>query len=220
MTVPFEPHECRPDHTGRIDLALTEIVGSVLAIADDTDRLIALDHIIDGPFARKLQGERQKLEPWGQWMHSTYLDASTGHPEWRETNETRTVVPTWDGELRANLIVSDTGITNRKGQRLHVPMFDIDLPMRVVPSTHAGKGHLYINKPMPWENIVKLLDVLVEVGIVHKNYRAHSIERGSTTLRPAFVNKPDTGWSSDEEGQPFPDQALEDSLVPDYAKGR
>ena len=205
---------------------LWELRTVIDAIDDPDERLAVLNTVIDGKDARWAQGERQKLDPWGQWMHSTYLDASTGHPEWRESSETRKIIDHWQGgqtpeaalvgadeRLDANLLVSDTGV-DKDGVRLHIPMFDIDLPMRVVPSTNPGKGHLYIFKPMPWTDIVKLLDVLVEVRVVHKNYRAHSVERGSTTLRPAFVDKPKGGWDS-ELSRIEPDWA-NDPMVPRY----
>lgn len=210
VTDPTVPDDALPPELDPVLELLSRLVDEVREIADDDARLLALNTIIDGKAARTLQGERQKLDPWGRWMHSTYLDASQGHPEWRESSETRSVVESWDGQPRANLIVSDLG------DGRHVPMFDIDLPMRVVPSTNPGKGHLYINKPMPWSDIEKLLDVLVDVKIVHRNYRAHSVERGSTTLRPAFVDKPKGGWDSTLE-RIEPDWA-NDPMVPAYAK--
>lgn len=210
MTDQSTPLHDLPDF---IDVALVAVLDQVDAITDDTERLRVLNAILDGPFRRELEGERQKLAPLGQWMHSTYLDASQGNPEWREGSETRTIQASWDGEPRANLINSNTGKVDGYRRDLHIPMFDIDLPMRVVPSTNPGKGHLYIDKPMPWEDVSLLLSTLAAVGIVHRNYRAHSEERGSTTLRPAFVDKPLSGWSSDGL-QIMPDAWLADPNVP------
>lgn len=201
----------------QVDEALLELRSALDTVTDPEERLRVLNYILDGQDARFFQGERQKLDPWGRWMHSTYLDASQGHADWTEGEETRTIIESWDGDPKANLIVSDTGIDNSRGVRLHVPMFDIDLPMRVVPSTNPGKGHLYINKPMPWSSVLTLLDALVDVGVVHRNYRAHSLERGSTTLRPAFVDKPKKGWSSDSE-EVLPDGWEADPHVPAWAK--
>lgn len=226
----YEPQDYERDRELELEVddVLAQLPRLVEKITDPTVRLRVLNTILDGVQARHLQGERQKLDPWGQWMHSTYLDASTGHADWRESAETRRIIDHWRGgqtaegefsdeRLDANLIVSDTGIDDSRGRRLHVPMFDIDLPMRVVPSTNPGKGHLYINKPMPWDRLMKLLDAFVEAGIVHKNYREHSAERGSTTLRPAFVRKPDKGWSSDADTV-LPDGWEDDPMVPDWAK--
>lgn len=225
MSEPSTPDGATPqtEVEARVQDLLWELRTVIDAIEDPDERLAVLNTVIDGKDARWAQGERQKLDPWGRWMHSTYLDASQGHPEWRESSETRKIIDDWRGGrsvdgsdlmLDANLLVSDTGIDNKKGERLHVPMFDIDLPMRVVPSTNPGKGHLYINKPMPWADIITLLDALVAVGIVHRNYRAHSVERGSTTLRPAFVDKPKGGWDS-ELARVEPDWA-NDPMVPRY----
>ena len=149
-------------------------------------RLVALNLILDGVFRRRWEGERQKLEPWGSWMHSTYLDTAPAGVF--ESEESRSRLPGWDG---ANLIYSKWQHDARPDAEAdHMPMFDIDLEMRVVPSSTPGKGHLYINKPMPWAKVEALLAALVEAGIVHRNYLKHSQARGYTCLRPAFISKP------------------------------
>lgn len=179
----------------------------------DEQKLEALNLVLDGTYRRKWEGERQKLDPWGSWMHSTYLDTSP--MGWHEDEESRERLYGPEG---ANLIYSRAGGCkpgstgcighNDEGDlvELHIPMFDIDLPMRVVPSTNPGKGHLYIKKPMPWEKIEALLAALVEAGVVHRNYLKHSQARGYTCLRPAFVSKPANyndrfGSTGDDEDQ-------------------
>lgn len=73
---------------------------------------------------------------------------------------------------------------------LHAPVIDIDLPCHYVPSTTPGHGHLYINKAMRWQDVRKLLDVLVEVGIVERGYRDASAVRGYTAVRTPWTYKP------------------------------
>lgn len=186
-----------------IDL-LDQLQDAVLDIANDHVRLTALNEILDGPIKRTFEGERQKLDPWGSWMNSSLLD--TAKPGEHENAETRKHVETWE---EANVLYSKSpgcqpGSTGCMGPDLngddvdlHVVALDIDLPIRVVPSTHRGRGHLWIDKKLSWDRVVKLLDVLVEVGIVSKSYREHSLQRGYTCLRPAFRDKPPWAWDSD-----------------------
>lgn len=96
-----------------------------------------------------------------------------------------------DGEIRnpatketANLISS----LCQDGQ--HRPVMDFDIPARYVPSTTPGHGHLYIDKPMKWEDYTKLLKVLGEVGILEPGYVAAAIRRQATFVRPEWVKEP------------------------------
>ena len=71
----------------------------------------------------------------------------------------------------------------------HAPVIDFDLPLDVVPSTTPGHTHLYINTKMSWEDYQKLLNVLVEVGLVEENYVKASLARGFTSVRPPGLFK-------------------------------
>lgn len=167
---------------------LDALFDAVVDITDDALRLRVLNDVLDGRVRRALEGERQRLDPWGSWMHSSLLD--TAKPGEHENAETRKPVDTWQ---EANVLFSAiSGVDDA-----HVVAMDIDLPMRVVPSTHPGRGHLWVNKTMPWADVVKLLDTLVEVGIVSESYREHSLKRGYTCLRPAFIDKKPWSFSSD-----------------------
>lgn len=86
----------------------------------------------------------------------------------------------------ATLVTSATGDSGD----IHAPVLDIDLPCHWEPSTRPGHGHLYINRLMPWSNVVKLLDVLVEVGIVEPGFRDASVKRGYTSVRTPWTKKP------------------------------
>jgi hypothetical protein len=46
---------------------------------------------------------------------------------------------------------------------------------------------------MPWSDVVKLLDVLVEVGIVERGFRDASVKRGYTAVRTPWTKKPSGG---------------------------
>lgn len=194
------------DHAQDALAAFEEALESVLQIEDDEFRLVVLSELLDGATRRALEGERQKLDPWGRWMHSTLLD--TARPGEHETAETRKHVDRWED---ANVLYSqklpEVVVEGLDAQ--HVVALDIDLPMRVVPSTHPGRGHLWINKVLPWSDVTKLLRVLVEVGIVAASYEEHSLRRGYTCLRPAFIDKKPWSWSSDTD-DPAPDVTFVD----------
>lgn len=86
-----------------------------------------------------------------------------------------------------NLI--DTGYLSFTPKELHTPVLDIDLPAMLVPSTTPDHYHLYIDAPMSWENYVKLLDVMAEVGILQPGYVAASKARGFTAVRLPWIKK-------------------------------
>lgn len=59
----------------------------------------------------------------------------------------------------------------------------------VVPSTTPGHGHLYVDHAMPWENYQKLLNNLVDYGVLEPGYVGASEERGWTCVRLPWVRK-------------------------------
>lgn len=69
------------------------------------------------------------------------------------------------------------------GENMHWPAIDIDHRIRAVPSGTPGCNHLYIDMPMPWKDYEKLLKVLVEVGLVEKNYYKMAKKNRETHLR-------------------------------------
>lgn len=105
-----------------------------------------------------------------------------------------------DGEIRnpatketANLISS----LCQDGQ--HRPVMDFDIPARYVPSTTAGHGHLYIDKPLSWEQYQKVLNVLAEVGILEAGYVGAAIRRGASFVRPEWVKKTQPRYESNAD---------------------
>lgn len=72
----------------------------------------------------------------------------------------------------------------------HMPVLDIDLPCRLVPSSTLGHFHLYIDVPMEQEPYLRLVDALAEAGIVQKFYAEAARLRGATFVRPPWVTKP------------------------------
>lgn len=84
----------------------------------------------------------------------------------------------------ANLISSEVA-----GTLDHKPVLDIDLPCKLIASTHAGHYHLYIDKAMTWEQYKKLLDVLNDCGIIQPGYRNASHARGFSAVRLPWIKK-------------------------------
>jgi hypothetical protein len=78
-----------------------------------------------------------------------------------------------------------------KGDKiLHAPVIDLDVPCELVASTQPGHWHLYINKPMLWDDYCALLKSLVEAGIVEDGYYKASLKRGFSAIRPVSRLKP------------------------------
>lgn len=77
-----------------------------------------------------------------------------------------------------------------RGSKMHAPVFDLDIPHTLVPSTTRGHSHLYLDVPMPWWKYRVLLFVLAWTGIVQKGYVHASVSRGHTDVRLPWIKKP------------------------------
>ena len=51
---------------------------------------------------------------------------------------------------------------------LQAPVIDLDLPCRLVESSTKGHYHLYIDKEIHIDQYIKIIDALVEAGIVQE----------------------------------------------------
>ena len=81
-------------------------------------------------------------------------------------------------------------ITSRvAGTEMHKPLLDIDLPIKVVPSSTPGHSHLYVDKELAWDAYLALLDALAEAGLVEPGYVSASRSRGFTSLRLPWIRK-------------------------------
>jgi len=74
----------------------------------------------------------------------------------------------------------------------HKPVLDIDMPVKAIPSSTEGHFHLYIDKEMSWDNYVKLMKVMAEVGILEEGYVNASISREYSACRLPWVKKGET----------------------------
>lgn len=83
----------------------------------------------------------------------------------------------------SNLVCSDMA------DGLHRPILDVDMDAMLIPSSTPGHHHLYIDKPMSWEDYRKLLDVMAEVGILEPGYVSVAKKRKRTQVRTPWTKK-------------------------------
>lgn len=76
-----------------------------------------------------------------------------------------------------------------RGTSMHTVMLDIDMPCFAIPSSTPNCYHLYIDKQLTWEQYMKLIEVLGEVGILQSGYVAATQMRKASFLRPPWVQK-------------------------------
>lgn len=73
----------------------------------------------------------------------------------------------------------------------HRPVIDLDFPCRLEPSTTPGHFHLYLDKAVPWDAYVKVLEAMKEAGLVQAGFHELAVHRGATFVRPPGVRKTD-----------------------------
>jgi hypothetical protein len=105
------------------------------------------------------------------WFQPGLDDPLTAH---EFTSESRRPVKS---ERSSNLVSSLTD------EGMHMPALDIDFPVTVKPSTTKGHYHLFIDKPMTWEQYMRLLEALTDAGIIEEGFYTASANRGASFLR-------------------------------------
>jgi hypothetical protein len=108
------------------------------------------------------------------------LDAQGGSENGVNPKETREAASKEDANLISSLC----------SDGMHRPVIDIDVPVRYVPSSTDGHGHLYVDVPMTWEQYQGMLAALSDVGLVQEGYVRAALARGATFVRPPWVKKP------------------------------
>ena len=72
----------------------------------------------------------------------------------------------------------------------HMIMFDVDIPMVVIPSSTPGHNHVYFpNTHVSKDTLFNVLDALASAGIVERGYAEASKARGFSALRLPWVRK-------------------------------
>lgn len=80
-------------------------------------------------------------------------------------------------------------ISSRCPDGQHMPVIDLDVPHRLIPSTTEGHGHLYLDVRMPWWRYVILLYGLRQAGVIERGFFWWSLRRGATFVRRPGVRK-------------------------------
>lgn len=148
---------------------------------------------------RKFLAMMNRLPLQGQRL--AWVDFARGGYTEEEEADGRVVLdaPLEESNVMTSLvdIASITGLaslgdheeTNARDVVLHRPVIDIDHRVAVVESSTAGHSHLFVDVMMPWEDLVRLLEVLAEIGLVEPGYVNASKARGYTAVRLPWVSK-------------------------------
>lgn len=113
--------------------------------------------------------------PRRTYWHSNHLGV-----EYEEGEEEVRVLSYYDeGNLISSFV---SGSAPAASDSVHMPALDIDHVCHLKESETPGHFHLLIDVPMSWTQYAKLLNVLVEVGILEEGYVNASFARGQTFL--------------------------------------
>lgn len=83
-----------------------------------------------------------------------------------------------------------TSLVNQKlGKGIHKLVLDVDMDVKVFPSSTPGHHHLFIDHEMSTEDFEKVVRVLAEVGIIEHGYANASLDRGFTAVRLPWIKK-------------------------------
>jgi hypothetical protein len=74
-------------------------------------------------------------------------------------------------------------------QGTHAPVFDLDFPAYLLPSSSPGKFHLYLEKEISWESYLDILESMVNAGLLEPGWVDSGITNGAMLLRPPGVFK-------------------------------
>lgn len=85
--------------------------------------------------------------------------------------------------LDAELVISEDEFEQ------HCPLIDLDVEHHYEQSSTPGHGHLYINHAMTFEQMMKLFDVMVEVGVMQRGFRDATRARGFAAVRTPWTVK-------------------------------
>ncbi len=119
------------------------------------------------------------------WLYPLLDTSARLRSEDRERNGGNDRMYKVDSILQANLVSSNV----LGKEKVHAPVIDFDIPVRLVQSSTKGHGHLYIDKEVDEDKYYKLLDALVECGLVEEGFVRASKRKGGTFVRPPGVYK-------------------------------
>lgn len=90
-------------------------------------------------------------------------------------------------------VVATIDHMNVFGSRLdngnHVPLFDFDFPVELVPSSTPGHFHLYVSKEIGWEHYRDILLAMRRARLLDAGWVDSALEERCATIRPPHVMK-------------------------------
>lgn len=118
-------------------------------------------------------------------------DANLGESNWYEEN-VGPYRPVVKSPMKGTVVTSesfgnDTLMFQPSG--VHKPVLDIDFPVVALESSTPGHSHLFIDKELTWDEYVKVLNVLAEVGIIEQGFVNASMSRKHTAVRLPWIKK-------------------------------
>ena len=121
-------------------------------------------------------------------------------PKFVRGNKLKKIYPLWQDSatpVKIEQTCEDAGlydanvITSEYLAGYHYPIIDLDMDAALLPSSTPGHHHLYIDKLLSYDQLVRLLEVMVQVGIVQAGILEGVKKRGYATLRLPHVKKCD-----------------------------
>lgn len=141
-------------------------------------------------------------DPFGE--DGTLTDSGSVTPEYVRAHDAM-------GELRLTGVGEDadgnliSSALDRPGW--HMPVLDLDVPHRLVPSSTEGHSHLYLDVPMTQHTYQRLISALVNAGILGVGIQSQMRENGATFVRKPGVVKGEGARSDTTDAPPPPHYA-------------
>lgn len=157
--------------------------------------------INESRFGSRWLGIVSKLHFWDNFVQEREVRELGQTEEYEDSEHLTEVDSAYDADIVSSAI-KGTGLTGDgkefggfflpvpKGYNVnHKLLVDIDFPVLALESSTPGHSHLYIDKELTWDQVLKVLRVLAEVGLVEEGYVAASERRGVTHLRVPWLKK-------------------------------
>lgn len=129
-----------------------------------------------------MNSEDQKAAVMEALSKRTLRHVDFGDVEYGDINCGNVVTSLWD----ANTVTSES-IEDPAGT--HYPVIDIDHACTLVPSTTPGHFHLYIDKAVPLDKYLDMLEAMAAAGIVQEGYFRAARARRFSAVRLPWVKK-------------------------------
>ena len=109
-----------------------------------------------------------------KYIQKTIRTVGGGYNDYPELHETNIEVP----KEQANCVISKLD----DKLPLHAPCLDIDFPCKLYESKTPGHFHLYIDRPVYWDDYKKILKAFADAGIIEEGWYEAAMKDGYTTL--------------------------------------